>query len=160
MLIAKKSSFIPTNNLLGLTELIFTAWRYYDTNATKFAKHVDTMESRYALESVRNVRTDFSNVVYKVEYIQLRLRIALFEPNSTYHSQVIQQNRAFYHYHQGIHRSSAEMHSEQVFEKEETNLDLNLENVKKKLGKIGKYSQIIRIFLFRHFYFRHSTPRA
>ncbi|XP_004534478.1 uncharacterized protein LOC101451657 isoform X3 [Ceratitis capitata] len=95
------------------------SWRYYDTNATKFAKHVDTMESRYALESVRNVRTDFSNVVYKV----------------------IQQNRAFYHYHQGIHRSSAEMRSEQVFEKEETNLDLILENVKKKLGKIGKRLQ-------------------
>ncbi|CAD6997508.1 unnamed protein product [Ceratitis capitata] len=95
------------------------SWRYYDTNATKFAKHVDTLESRYALESVRNVRTDFSNVVYKV----------------------IQQNRAFYHYHQGIHRSSAEIRSEQVFEKEETNLDLILENVKKKLGKIGKRLQ-------------------
>ncbi|XP_011181096.2 uncharacterized protein LOC105211396 isoform X1 [Zeugodacus cucurbitae] len=96
------------------------SWRYYDTNATKFARIVDTMESRKALQSVRRVREDFANVVYKV----------------------VQQNRAFYNYHRQLATLSDELVAKHV-SKNVKNLqfadafDKNLKNVEIKLRALG-----------------------
>ncbi|XP_011212307.2 uncharacterized protein LOC105232349 isoform X2 [Bactrocera dorsalis] len=96
------------------------SWRYYDTNATRFAKLVNTMESRKALQAVRRVREDFANVVYKV----------------------MQQNRAFYNYYRELETLSDEMLTEHVKNNDRSlefanTIDKNLQNIETKLEALG-----------------------
>nr|XP_036215910.1 uncharacterized protein LOC106621898 isoform X3 [Bactrocera oleae] len=96
------------------------SWRYYDTNATRFARIVNTMESRKALQSVRRVREDFANVVYKV----------------------MQQNRAFYSYYRELVTLSDDMLSQHVKNNDKSlefanAFDTILRNVETKLAALG-----------------------
>ncbi|XP_067625175.1 uncharacterized protein [Eurosta solidaginis] len=100
------------------------SWRYYDTNATKFAKAVATMDSHRALRALQQVRMEFANVVYKV----------------------IQQNRAFYNYYQQLESLAKDDSAKYAPEYNKklllTNtLNIHMKNVEDRLERLGNKLQ-------------------